>query len=325
MFRLVFLTFFGEYRGNLSEHRYSAQLAAEGVEGPDPNEHAAPEEHHHEHHAEHHAPHGHDDHGHGHAAHEHGHAHHAPAQKAEHVVHAGAHGGHDDHGHHAHEPHESPLVMTAALVILGFLGVFGGHFWLTAPQTAWSGHPWFEALVSEQSLYGPEIADWISPALEHHEHLHHEAHSLAVIASLCVAGLGIALACVLYLWRKDIPGRVVGLLGQAYWAVRKKYYIDELVDATVIRLTWILVRTQKAFDENVVDGAVKLVGGVNKLVGAFAAWFDKVFIDGAVNFVAMASQVFGAAFRLVQTGRIQQYAAFAVGGAVLTAAWLILA
>jgi hypothetical protein len=39
----------------------------------------------------------------------------------------------------------------------------------------------------------------------------------------------------------------------------------------------------------------------------------------------MASQVFGAAFRLVQTGRIQQYAAFAVGGAVMTAAWLILA
>jgi hypothetical protein len=44
-----------------------------------------------------------------------------------------------------------------------------------------------------------------------------------------------------------------------------------------------------------------------------------------VNAVALASQVFGAAFRLIQTGRIQQYAAFAVGGAVLTAAWLILA
>jgi NADH-quinone oxidoreductase subunit L len=107
--------------------------------------------------------------------------------------------------------------------------------------------------------------------------------------------------------------------------VRRKYYVDEFVDATVIRLTWWLTHTQKWFDENVVDGGVRLVGAVNALGGAFAAWFDRVFIDGAVNAVAMASQVFGAAFRLVQTGRIQQYAAFAVGGAVMTAAWLILA
>src|SRR5262245_6066831 len=63
MFRLVFLTFFGEYRGNLEEHRFSAMLAAEGVEGPDPNEHAHDEGGHGEAHG------GHDDPGHG------GHAH----------------------------------------------------------------------------------------------------------------------------------------------------------------------------------------------------------------------------------------------------------
>jgi NADH-quinone oxidoreductase subunit L len=306
MFRLVFLTFFGEYRGNMQEHRYSAMLVAEGVEGPDPNEHAAHDEQGHA---------GHTDHG--------GHGHHTPSKEAAHVA-------HDDHGH-AHEPHESPLVMTAALAILGFLGIFGGHFWLTAPHTAWSGHPWFEALVSERSLYGPGIAEWIAPepsgaeAIAHHQQLHEEAHHLAVIVSICVASLGIGLACVLYLRRKDIPGRIVAFLGLGYTAVRRKYYVDEFVDATVIRLTWALVRAQKAFDENVIDGTVKVVGGLNRAGGAFAAWFDKVFIDGAVNFVAMASQVFGAAFRLVQTGRIQQYAAFAVGGAVLTAAWLILA
>jgi NADH-quinone oxidoreductase subunit L len=333
MFRLIFLTFFGEYRGHAKEHRFSAMLAVEGVEGPDPKEHAAHEEH-----GEGHA--GHDDHGHGHEAHghaehghsDHGHAHAAPAQKAvAHVVHAERH---EEHGHHAehghHEPHESPLVMTMALMILGFLGIFGGHFWLTAPQTAWSGHPWFEDLVTPASMYGPEIAEWLEPeltghALEHHADLHDQAHLLAVIASSCVAGLGIFLACLLYVWRKDIPGRFVGMLGQVYTAVRKKYYIDELVDATVLRLTWKLTYLQKWLDENVVDGLVKLVGRSNKLLGGLSAWFDKTFIDGAVNAVALASQVFGAAFRLIQTGRIQQYAAFAVGGAVLTAAWLILA
>ncbi len=320
MFRLIFLTFFGEYRGNQAQHRFSAMLAAEGVEGPDPNEHAEP--------VGHAAGQG------GHAEeHGHTHAHHAPAAKEKHVAHAPRHAehGHADHGHGGHEPHESPLVMTAALMILAFLGTFGGHFWLSAPQTALSGHPWFEELVTVQSLYGPEIAEWVAPepvgehALEHHEHLVHQAHQRAAWGSTLIAFLGIALAFVLYVLRPGIPGRVVATLGQVYTAVRRKYYIDELVDAAVLRPTWALTHTLKWFDANVVDGLVKLVGQLNKLFGALSAWFDKVFIDGAVNAVALASQVFGAAFRLVQTGRIQQYAAFAVGGAVLTAAWLILA
>jgi NADH-quinone oxidoreductase subunit L len=329
MFRLIFLTFFGEYRGNQKEHRFSAMLAVEGVEGPDPHEHAAHDEHH-----EHAATQGHDDHGHAHAA-EHGHDHsshahaqHPSAPAVAHVAHA-----RDSHGHHeehAHEPHESPAVMTVALMILGLLGIFGGHFWLTDPLGVLDPHPWFAQLVTPASLYGHEVAEWCAPeptgaAAEHFTHVEHAAHTQALILSSIVAGVGILLAVGLYLVRPAIPGRVVAALGQVYWAVRKRYYIDEFVDATVIRLTWTLTRIQKWFDENVIDGLVKLVGASNKLGGGLAAGFDRVFIDGAVNAVAMASQVFGAAFRLVQTGRIQQYAAFAVGGAVLTAAWLILA
>jgi len=221
-------------------------------------------------------------------------------------------------------------VITVALLILAVFGVFGGHFWLTDPLGVFHAHPWFGKLVTPASLYGEEVASWCAPvpvgaAAEHFEHLEHEAHIAALTLSSLVAGLGIALAIALYLVRPQIPGRVVAALGQVYTAVRRKYYIDELNDATVIRLTWALTHTQKWFDENVVDGGVRAVGGLNKIGGIFAAWFDKVFIDGAVNAVALASQVFGAAFRLIQTGRIQQYAAFAVGGAVLTAAWLILA
>ena len=134
----------------------------------------------------------------------------------------------------------------------------------------------------------------------------------------------IVLAWILYVRRIDLPARIAGALGQVYRAVRQKYYIDELVDRTVIRGTLGLTRLQRWIDEHVIDGAVNLVGRTNKLGGFFAAWFDRTFIDGAVNAVGMASQVFGAAFRLVQTGRIQQYAAFAMGGALLTAAWLIL-
>jgi NADH-quinone oxidoreductase subunit L len=299
MFRLIFMTFFGEYRGNQKEHRYTAMLAAEGYEGPDPHEHA------------------HDDHG----------GHHDDD----------GHGGHDDHGHHeshgdahAHEPHESPAVMTTALLILAFLGVFGGHFWLLKPWTFWSGHPWFEQLVSVESMYGEEVGRWIEPplsgqALEHHEHVHHTAHTWAVVVSMFVALSGILVAWFLYVRRKDLPARITATLGQVYTTVRRRYYVDEGVNATVIAGTWKLTYLQKWFDEKVIDGLVRSVGKLNSVLGNVSAWFDKTFVDGAVNAVAMLSQVFGAAFRLVQTGRIQQYAAFAMGGALLTAAWLILA
>ena len=73
-----------------------------------------------------------------------------------------------------------------------------------------------------------------------------------------------------------------------------------------------------------VDGLVLFVGAVNVFLGTFIAAFDRVVVDGLVNLVGLVSQTFGAVSRLLQTGRIQQYAAFAVGGGLLTAAWLIL-
>src|SRR5262249_52189297 len=152
------------------EHRFSAMLAAEGVEGPDPNEHA-PEEHAHaEDHR--HAGHGHDeatlvhldDHGHGaahdHVTHDHGGAHDHGSPSAPPPAPAEAHGHHDAH---AHEPHESPWVITVALSILAMLGIFGGHFWLTHPLGVFDAHPWFEKLVSPVSLYGEEVASWCAP------------------------------------------------------------------------------------------------------------------------------------------------------------------
>ena len=227
-------------------------------------------------------------------------------------------------------PHESPRVITVALMILAVLGVFGGHFWLTDPIGVFDAHPWFEKLVTPATLYGEEIASWCAPeptgaAAEHFAHLEHAAHQDALLVSSLVAGLGIALAILFYLVWPAMPGRVVGALGQVYVAVRRKYYVDELVNATVIRPTLLVTALLRWFDEHVIDGIVNTVGRLNKLGGALSAWFDRTFIDGAVNGVALASQVFGAAFRLVQTGRIQQYAAFAVSGALLTAAWLILA
>jgi len=81
---------------------------------------------------------------------------------------------------------------------------------------------------------------------------------------------------------------------------------------------------QRWIDEHIVDGAVLLVGRLGRISGAISAWIDRNLVDGAVNAVGLVSQSIGSGFRLLQSGRVQQYAAFAVGGGILTAAWLIL-
>jgi NADH-quinone oxidoreductase subunit L len=266
MFRLIFMTFSGEYRGGAAE-------------------------------AHAHHDHGHDDHGHDHEGH-----------------------GHDDQGH-AHLPHESPWPITVALSCLALLGIFGGHFWPATPTDPLAQHtePWFLRLVSLERLYGGLVVEPKVPV-----ELEEQSHVLALSVSLGVALAGIFIAWRLYVKKKPDPARIARALGEVYHAVANKYWIDELVNATVVRLTIGLALLQKWIDENIVDGIVNGVGILTRTLGFGSAWFDLHVVDGAVNGVGATTQAFGSVARLFQTGRVQQYVSFAVAGGVLLAAWLIL-
>jgi NADH-quinone oxidoreductase subunit L len=106
--------------------------------------------------------------------------------------------------------------------------------------------------------------------------------------------------------------------------VRDKYYIDEFVNATVIRGTMVAARVQSWIDSNIVDGLVVGTGKTARGFGFLCGWVDKHIVDGAVNWVGNTTQAFSSVVRLFQTGRIQQYISFAVGGALLVAAFHIL-
>ena len=297
MFRLIFMTFFGEYRGNQKQHMYTEQIALEGLEGPPL----------HGHDDDHGDDHGHDDH------------------------HADDHGNdaHDDHGG---TPHESPFPIVAALCVLAFFGMFGGHFWLMEPSHLWnptSSEPWFTKLATPESMYGHEVGAWattkISEGIHNHDSdLAHSAHTYAVGLSLAVASLGILLAWFLYVRRRDLPNVIATKLGPIYTLVRRRYFIDEIITACFIKPTMQLCTVFKTIDERIIDGFVLLNGAIHHKLAFFWTWIDKTFVDGLVNFVGLLSQAFGAAFRLIQTGRIQQYAAFAVGGGLLVIAWILL-
>jgi NADH-quinone oxidoreductase subunit L len=156
------------------------------------------------------------------------------------------------------------------------------------------------------------------------EHTVHAAHNQAMAVSLFVALAGVGVAFWIYFLRRADPRRIAASLGEVYTAVANKYYVDELVNATVIRAMVVLANAQRWFDEKVVDGLVLGVGRVNRSFGFLSAWFDRAVVDGTVNAVGAVTQVFGSVTRLLQTGRIQQYVSFAVGGALLAAAWLLL-
>jgi NADH:ubiquinone oxidoreductase subunit 5 (subunit L)/multisubunit Na+/H+ antiporter MnhA subunit len=203
-------------------------------------------------------------------------------------------------------------------------------------------HTWFESLTwhvdhetgeTEQFLYpGIDLTQMnIASAAEarahdpeHTAHIGHDAHTRALIVSLGVLLLGVIGAVLFYLLRKIDPARVTARLGRVYTTIANKYYIDEIVDGSVIRGTMVLSRTQTWIDENIVDGLVLLMGRIHKAFGFVCAWIDKNIVDGLVNLVAGVTQVCGSVVRMLQTGRIQQYVSFAVAGGILLAALHIL-
>ena len=237
---------------------------------------------------------------------------------------------------HAQEP---PWTITTAISILAVFALFSGHFWLGGDLLGGHG-TWYDQVAFEEledghadytslaSFYpGVELqSSYVTASADAHHvgEVAHHAHGSAMIVSLIVAIAGILLAAIIYLWRLIDPAKITGALGPVYRTVYHKYYIDEFAEATFIKGSVALAMLLKWFDETIVDGLVNLVGRINKYAGFFAAWFDKTFVDGAVNGAAAVSQLFGAAFRTLQTGRIQQYASFAIGGALIAAVWLIL-
>jgi NADH-quinone oxidoreductase subunit L len=232
--------------------------------------------------------------------------------------------------------HESPLPMTISLAGLAFLGMFGGQFWLANMDIMGAHSTWFETLVGFDAhdmthlsgLYpGITLQNTyvgLDPALVNE--VGHHAHSSALALSLTVAFLGILVAYMTYLFkfRWFDPKKFTEQIAPIYRTVLNKYYIDEFANKTVIRLSMVTAHVLKWFDATIIDGFVLTVGRTNKIAGSVAAWFDKTFIDGLVNLVGAISHAFGAAFRLIQTGRIQQYVSFAVAGGLLTVAWFIL-
>lgn len=167
--------------------------------------------------------------------------------------HAHDHGHHhgDDHagdGHHSHFGHESGLIMTVPLMILAVCAVLVGIVF--GPTHLFEHHLektfQFERLGSIEEAH----SDWITPLI-------------GVSAGL----LGVALSFLLYFKRSEIPGQLSTRLRPLYQASLNKFYVDELYNAAVVRTTLVGAQIVAFFDKYIVDGLVRLVGWLPRLIG----------------------------------------------------------
>ena len=291
MFRLVFLTFFGERR--------HAPAAAAG--------------------------HGHDDHAHapahGHAAHDSGHGghgahlHDAPAPMALALIvlaigsvlagYVGiphALGGHNSLGewlHPSFTPTSKALAECNVPVVLP-----GAPAGMTlaecAPGDAVPAMASTAATAAEQALPASALAGAQAPAgavagqetaAEGHDETALELRLMAV--SSVIAFLGIGLAAFLWLKNPRIPDSLAAQFSGLYRLLLNKYYVDEIYDAAIVH------PIQRASTDGLWKG------------------MDVKVVDGAVNLAGHLVAAVSAVLRLLQTGSVRSYAASTFVGVVL--------
>jgi NADH-quinone oxidoreductase subunit L len=159
---------------------------------------------------------------------------------------------------HVHEP---AAVVIVPLIVLALAAIFGGAL---GPAAALNPLLGVLNIAPEESN---SFANFLAPVLSnaHHEVGAAEERLLAVY-SVGVAGVGIALAALLYVVSPGLPAQIRRALGPIDRLVEHKYYVDEIYDALFVRpLVWFSERVlYRFFDAGVIDGA--LVNGSASLV-----------------------------------------------------------
>ncbi|MDF2720337.1 MAG: subunit of NADH:ubiquinone oxidoreductase [Paenibacillus sp.] len=133
---------------------------------------------------------------------------------------------------HVEHAHESPAVMTIPLIVLAVLAV-GAGFVMT-PFNGWFGE-WLTGHASE----------------EHHA-------GLVMVLSTVVGLLGIGLGYLMYVKSTISRTFISGSMPWLYQLVHRKYYVDELYSAIIVKPLKGLGSLLMTFDERVVDGIVRL-------------------------------------------------------------------
>jgi NADH-quinone oxidoreductase subunit L len=207
-------------------------------------------------------------------------------------VHLTFHGEYRGHGH----PHESPRTMTVPLVLLAIPSVVIG-------------------LINATAFGIDKFTKWVAfePGVEHFHLEHHDFNPALALISFGVAVGGLLVATMVFYWQ-NAPAKGAWKRVPAFRALNtflvEKYYLDHLfVGGVVGSIKGPIARATYWTNQKIIDGAVNAVGVGAKIVGRFTYdIIDQKGVDGVVNGIGVSASETGGVLRLVQSGRVQQYA-----------------
>jgi len=122
-----------------------------------------------------------------------------------------------------------------------------------------------------------------------HLHEHHGINFAIAIPATAAALAGIAAAWFFYAASTDRAARAANAMGWIYRTVKQKFYIDEIYLFVTHRILF-------------------------RFIAAPIAWFDRHIVDGGVNLTAWMTRMSGQRLRHIQTGQVQVYGLWFVGG-----------
>jgi NADH-quinone oxidoreductase subunit L len=176
-----------------------------------------------------------------------------------------------------HHLHESPLTMTAPLMILAVLAVVGGflntpHF-MHLPGAEWLAH-WLAPATGESHLQLDASTEW---------------GLMTFTTSLALVCIGVCY--FIYTKPQNVPVEDAQQTGLTR-VLANKFYIDEIYDAVFVRPT-------------------------EQLSRFFHKTLDVRGVDGLVNGIANGVSALGSTLRRLQNGNIEYYLIGMVAGAVM--------
>ncbi|MFP4344564.1 MAG: NADH-quinone oxidoreductase subunit L [Anaerolineales bacterium] len=183
------------------------------------------------------------------------------------------------------------LLLAACAVVLGWVGI-------TEPFPVIGGviPNWFEHFIAGAQM---EAASEAQLAVR----LEGFAWQPLVLSVAFVLG-GLGLGWLVYGWRPLEAGRmdrVAGALqrlrmGRLYRAAQRRFYVDELYQATVVRAGLALAALSAGADRTLVDGGVRQVAAGARALSRGAARADERVIDGVVDLSARFTRTVSGVF-----------------------------
>ncbi len=207
--------------------------------------------------------------------------------------------GHDEqgHGHHGGEPHEIPWNMWLPIVVLSVFALGLG----------WWEHGYHHFVAPDAEM--PE-----------------EGKSLVMGLSVVAGLLGIGLGWLVYGREPLASATAPDPLESAWWRVlNRKWFIDEIYEATIIRLTMACGGFFRVVDKLVVDGLLHGIAWVTRKVSDLFRWVgDELIINGGFDAGCETVRGSGGWLSRLQSGRVQGYfAVLGVGTIILLAVYFL--